>query len=298
MSSSLYGRFAFLDIGVPGSSGKRVQSFYVDPKTGIVTDGLRFVFKAERTSEATPNKASIQVYNLAPDTRDLLKRPKCTVTLSAGYGMILDPGTSTAEIAIQGDAYKSFTVKTGPDYVTTIEIGDGQTAYQNSTVNESYSEGATGTSVIGSLISAMGLKTGEVSGADSIQYAGSLVLSGNARDAMDDVTEKGDLEWSIQDGAVQVIPVNKFNSLEAVLLNSNTGLVGSPNLTGFNSSKGKSAASTGIEFTSLLQPSLKPGRRVRVESKFVTGVYVVRKVNIDGDTKSGPWYSKCEAIPI
>lgn len=297
MSQNLYGRVAILDIGVPGQQGKRIQSFYIDDETRVVRDGLRVTFKIEKTSEPTPNKASIEVYNLAPDTIELLKKPKCRVVLSAGYGLIMDVGLSSAEVIFTGDGAKSYTKKTGPDYITTIEVGDGLTSYQGSQINTSIAGGAAGKSAIEQVISAMGLKKGEVKGADSYSFGDNLVLSGNARDAMDDVTDKGDLEWSIQDEQVQVLPVNGFNSLDPVKLTSDTGLIGSPNRTGFQNSKQTKSLDAGIEFVSLLQPSLKPGRRVLIESKFVTGVFVVRKTNMNGDTKQGPWFSECEALP-
>lgn len=302
MKQKLYGRVAILDIGLPGQEGKRFRSFYVDEDSRTITDGLRMTFKIEKTSESNPNKSHIEIYNLAPDSLALLKKPNCRVVLSAGYGLILENENgaieSTAEVIFTGDTSKSATKKSGPDYITTIEAGDGLSAFQNTTINESLREGTTGTTAIQQVISAMGLQPGEIKGADGFSYSGNLVLSGNARDSLDDVTDKGDLEWSIQDEQVQVLPINGFNSLDPIVLTERTGLIGSPNRTGFNNSKNKKDKDSGIEFVSLLQPGLKPGRRVQIKSKFIEGVFVVRKVNINGDTRSGPWFSECEALPV
>lgn len=297
MSKLLYGRVAILDIGVPGSLGKRIRSFYIDQNTRVISDGLRMTFKIEKTSEPTPNKATIEIYNIAPDTIKLLKEPKCRIVLSAGYGLSSDLKETTAEIIFTGDGIKSYTKKSGPDYITTIECGDGASAYQDGKINASLNEGTSSQTAIQQVISAMGLKSGEIKGASG-SFSGNLVLSGNAKDAMDDVTKKNDLEWSIQDEQVQVIPINNFNSLDPIKLTNETGLIGSPNRTGFQNSKNKTDKDSGIEFISLLQPELKPGRRVLIESKFITGVFVVRKVNMNGDTKSGNWYSECEALPV
>lgn len=298
MSQKLYGRIAILDIGIPGQTGKRIRSFYIDEKTKTITNGLRFTFKIEKTSESTPNKASLSIYNVAKETIDLLKRPKTRLILSAGYGFSNEVSETTAEVIFTGDGAKTKTTKEGPDFVTTIEFGDGLDSYSTSKINTSLAAGASGETAISQVISAMGLKTGEIKGASSISYTSNLVLSGNAKDAMDDITEKGDLEWSIQDEEVQVIPINGFNSKDAIFLSDKTGLIGSPSRTGFNQKSSEASADNGVEFTSLLQPGLVPGRRVSIESKNITGVFVVRKVNIEGDTYSGPWFSKCEAIPI
>ena len=298
MSIDLFGRVATLDIGVPGEQGKRIRSFYIDESTRVVTDGLRITFSIEKTSESTPNKASIEVYNLAPDTIALLKKKKCRVTLSAGYGLIRNQNASSAELLFKGDTAKSYTKKSGQDLITTIEVGDGLTAFQSTKINESFSEGVTGTTIVDRVTSAMGLSKGEISGLSGINFSGGFVASGNARDTLDDVAEKGDLEWSIQDDAIQMLPINGFTKLEAIKLTSDTGLIGSPNKTGFNNSSNKKGKSDGVEFVSLLQPGLVPGRRVQILSKFVEGVFVVRKTKFHGDTKSGPWFSECEALPV
>jgi hypothetical protein len=296
VSTRLWGRFAILSILVPGGKGKVIQSFYTNTETKLITDGLRFTFECEKTSESTPNKALVSIYNIAPDTKALLKEKGCLVTLSAGYGNIFTEDTATAQLLFKGSVLESDTVKQSTDYVTRIKIGDGSVEYQNATINQSFAEGASGQGVMSQIVSAMGLGSGEQQGVDGISFPGSLVLSGNARDAMDDVTDKNDLEWSIQDGNVQVLPENSANSLDAIKLSSDTGLIGSPQKKGINSAK--KGPTSGIQFVSLLQPGLTPGRRVVIESRDVNGVFVVRKVKHNGDTKSGPWQSECEGIQI
>ncbi|HEX5035073.1 MAG TPA: hypothetical protein VFW62_11380, partial [bacterium] len=51
----------------------------------------------------------------------------------------------------------------------------------------------------------------------------------------------------------------------------------------------------GIEFQCLLRPSLLPGRRVRVDSDALKGVFKLTKVSHQGDNMKGDFLSECES---
>ena len=304
----LFGRLARLTIGVPGAKGRVFDSFSRDPKTGVLTPGLKFSFSIEKTSEAAPNKMSIDLYNLNDDSVAITKKKGATVVLEAGYGQMLTPKwasdnnadsnliNSTAALIYVGDIAKSHTVKKGPDWVTTIESGDGLTAFQDSNFDASFAPGASVTSVLGAAVSAMGLGKGNIADLSG-QYVNGASFSGPARNAISDIVDKSGAEWSIQDGLIQVIPKKGSTTEEIVYLDSNSGLVGSPSLTSFaNASEANYGKGTGMQCASLLQPSIKPGRRIQVVSKKVNGIFTVRKVTHKGDTRSGQWLSEIEAL--
>lgn len=300
----LYGRLAELIIGVPGQQGIVLRSFSFDPKTGAFVDGLRFKFQIEKTSDPTPNKAKIQIYNLAPATRASLENKKITTILSAGYGRIIDRSVNTMANIFRGDGLKSYTSKEGADYITHIETADGFNGFTLGNIDQSFAEGVKGSTIVDALISSMGLGKGDTSGLpENLDYLNGFVASGLSRDVLDDVVDKAEAEWSIQDGQVQILPKGQPNREEAVLLASaygpdrvNTGIVGSPTRSGFQNSANKK--DSGIEFVSLLQPEIRPGRRVRIETREVLGTFVCRKVTHEGDTRSGPWHTKGEAAPF
>lgn len=291
--SFIYGRVAILQIGVPGHTGKELRSFRKDEK-GIVSDGLRMTFSIEKTSEPNPNKSTITVYNLAPDTLALLKKPKCTVQLRAGFGGLIGP--EVIGNLYTGDVFKTKTDKSGPDYITTIESADGLAAMQSQTLDMSFAEGAKTSSIIDKVIDSFGLGKGTVQIDDDQQYQSGLTLSGDSKNSMDTVTKKAGLEWSVQDGKIQVLPVNSSTRESAILLTSDSGLIGSPQRSGFSSSQEKKKE--GVEFKSLLNPGLKIGRLVKIDSKFIDGFFIVRKLTHKGDTISGDWLTECEGAPF
>lgn len=308
----LLGRYASLTIGIRKEKGVKIESVSKD-KDGRIVDGLRIRFKIEKTSEPTPNKAHIDVFNLNSKTRALLQTPGCVIILEVGYDNFSGGKNPVSAVIFRGDVVKSQTVKNGDDYITTIENGDGLAAYQGSQFNQSFSAGASAQDIVGSIIGSFtGVGQGEVSGVEG-QYLSGSTFSGTSKDAMDQVTAKTNTEWSIQNGLMQVVPINKHTKKPAILLQSvykgddqdrldehgnprNTGLIDSPSLSGFSHSKEKKFH--GVEFKSLLQAGLEPGRRVLISAKNVKGAFVVKKVTHDGDTVSGPWFSECEGIAI
>lgn len=306
MGQTLFGRYASLTFGVPGKQGRLIESISTDDDGNLV-DGLRLQFKIEKTSEPSPNKAEIKIYNLNPDSINELHKKGSVVVLEVGYYSNLDDNAPVSELIFKGDLMKIETTKNGSDYVTTLETGDGAAAYAASNFNGSFAPGANIADVAQQVMSSFtGQSTSAPEGVQG-QFLNGATLSGSSKDVMDQIAGKTGTEWSIQDSRVQMIPVNGFTKLPVIVLQSlgtdpetgdpiNTGLIGSPNLSGFSHSLDKKGV--GIEFKSLLNPGLKPGRRVKIESKNarVNGNFVVKKVTHNGDTRQGPWYSECEGV--
>lgn len=263
-------------------------------KTGVKISNLRIVFKVEKTAESNPNTATISVYNLSQKSRSYFETQGNSVVLSAGYA------TSTPKI-FTGDIVKVWTTKEGPDQITAIECSDGDFAINASNFNGSFAPGATVSSVFQQVVGSFGVGLGPMLGLPDSTHVHGLTLSGDSKQIMNDLTKKNNLEWSVQDHSVIVHPKNKPVYTTAVLLNSDTGLIGSPKrvkilkyatdplLSEFNKD-------AGIVFKSLLNSALKPGQLVKLDSVNVQGTFTVRKVTHQGDTHAPTWESDCEGI--
>jgi hypothetical protein len=307
MGQTLFGRYATLTFGVPGKQGRIIESIATDDDGNLV-DGLRLQFKIEKTSEPSPNKAEIKIYNLNQDSINELHKKGSVVALEVGYYSNLDDKDPVSELIFKGDLMKIETTKAGGDYITTLETGDGAAAYAASNFNGSFAPGASIADVASQVMSSFtGTTQAPPEGVEG-QFVNGATLSGSSKDVMDQIAGKTGSEWSIQDARVQIIPVNGFTKLPVIVLQSigidpetgdpvNTGLIGSPNLSGFTHSQDKKNVG-GVEFKSLMNAGLKPGRRVQIISKNdkVNGNFVVKKVTHNGDTRQGPWYSECEGI--
>lgn len=239
--------------------------------------GFRIRFSVNKISEPTPNTTSIFIYNLSSESRALFQQINNTVELEAGYG-------DSPELIFRGNIQRTRTRKIGPDYVTQIEAGDGLFNYTNSRIDVSVGAGVNYKDVVKTLTDAFGLAKGEQTGIPSKQILNGRVLSGPVRDQLSQVLGSEDLDWSIQDGGLVILPKNAASGTPAFVLSPDTGLLGIPE-----------QKDAGIEFKSLLMPKLRPFQSVVVLSKFINGTYRCLNVTHDGDTFEGPWETKVEA---
>jgi hypothetical protein len=282
----------------------------------VEVDGLRVSFKIEKNHAPEPNSAEISVWNLSRDTRaqllgvsqtDYATGARTTYTqsnvkrsmpiaLHVGYG-------SDIEQIFVGDILRDgiSTTRDGGDWVTTFKAGDGAEAYRTARIQESFAKGAKVGDVIKKLAQNLGVnaekalaevRQGNLVGGLTEFFEGT-VLSGKVSDELTRLCDSVGYEWSVQDDQLQVIEKGGWSNDQVVVLGPETGLVGSPE-PGQNK-KDKPALT---KFRSLLQPAIRPLRRVQIESEEVNGIFVVFQVTHSGDTSGSDWYSDCEARPI
>lgn len=240
---------------------------------------LRIQFKIEKTLESSPNKAEIRITNLSRDSRSIAEKEKQFLRLEVGYGDQL-------ESIYSGDIARAITSLEGADYVTAFETGDGEIAYQSSRIDVSFAEGTSLVDIFKKVVSSFSGAAPDLSAIKDERVNGGLTLTGLSRSHMDALTARQGLQWSIQDGQVQILPAGGNTKNQAVLLSSDSGLIGIPK------KKDK-----GIEGVSLLQPKIKPGGLIQIKSKNINGFFVVQKVVHAGDTHGPEWNSLFEALP-
>lgn len=241
-------------------------------------EGIRLNFSIEKTSASSSNKASVTAYNLNNDSKAFVEKKEGLMRLEAGY-------QDNISILFLGDIAKVMTKRSGADITTVIESGDGESRLANAHVEIGLKSGATDQQIIDQVIKALAVKRGIVKGIQRKEYLNGFSFSGKASEVLDDITRKQELEWSIQNGALQIIPKADNTGEMAVLLNAQTGLLDVPNKT-----------EDGFIAKSLLNPLLMPGRQVKIESELLTGISVfkIEKARHVGDTQEGEWMSEVE----
>lgn len=264
---------------------------------GRQVDGLRVAFRATKTLGSKPNAIEIRVWNLAPETRAAAQEKGAGVMLSAGY-------RGDVRLLFVGDVDLVTHERDGADWVTTLQAGDGLNAMRQGRIMEAFAAGAKATDVVKKLAGQMKVvigsaledwKGGGVDGAIDA-FANGLILNGPVHVEMDRVAKATGFEWSIQDGALQILTPGKANNREAVVLSPLTGLIGSPT-PAVVSTQGGGKRSV-IRARSLLNGDLSPGRAVQLDAAQVKGWYRVESVQMTGDTFGGDWFSDVEAAPL
>ena len=263
----LFERQIIVEIGVKGQPAQRYE-------------GLRVKFHVEQTPAGTPNKGKIEVYNLSRQSAAVVEKPGSMVRLIAGY-------KGHSEVIYTGDISPktSKTELDGTDYVTRMECADGIDVYQNASVEKSYAEGTPYKDVLTEVAQSMQeIGMPSITGVPDESVLGGLTLFGLSQKSMTDLTKKLGLDWSIQDAVVQVTKKGGATNDSAVLLSPQTGLVGIPKRKDDN-----------IELTSLLQPSIRPGRQIELQSRRLNGRYIASKVIHTGDNFDKDFYTIIEA---
>jgi len=256
----------------------------------IKINGLRIHFKAEKSLAKDPNKCEVKVWNLTPDQRaQLTKKRTPTVALSAGYA-----GETTSIFLGEVISVLHEKDKRSSDVITTVNTTDGGDKMQKARVNMSFGPRTKIDAVLRALVKSLGLKEGNVSrvaaelakGTKQDIYLGGVTLSGNASQELTQLIRSAGLEWSVQDGAVQILNPGKAINSSAVLLDESV-LLDTPTV----NTKG---IVTGRTF---IQRDFLPGRQVRIQHEFVKGAFRLEKCTYTGDTGVGEdeWYVEFEA---
>lgn len=244
--------------------------------------GLDVKFAVKRNLKAQPNTCDLTIYNLNPDHRSQIEQKKTAkVQVEAGY----QDGTS---VLFVGDLRTALSVWEGPDCITSLSSGDGEKAIQTARVKVSVKKNTNTGDILKALAAALGVGQGNLNSAVAkLQAAGvgsifsmGTVLSGSASREMTNVCRSSGLTWSIQNGALQLLPLKTALDGVAINLTPQTGLIGSPTV----DNKGV------LSCKMLLMPDVFPGRKLVIKSDRLQGQYRIEEVNSSGNTSSTDWY--------
>jgi hypothetical protein len=191
-----------------------------------------------------------------------------------------------------GELRTATTTRDVADWITFVGSGDGEKAYRESRASISVARNSKTDEVLKKIAKALGVSEGNLTGAAvklKLAGLGSLfsqgtVITGSAAQEMSSICKSCGLTWSIQNGALQLLPIGKALEGTAIKLTPSTGLVESPTIDG----KGKLTAKT------LLLPDAIPGRLIVLDTARLKGNFRIEKVTSEGDTHGEPWYHTIE----
>lgn len=276
---------------------------------GLDFSAFRVTFRIQRGDFQTPNSADVRIYNLADETANRITKEFTRIVIQAGYegnfGLLFD-GTIKQARAGRVNAKDSY---------VDITAADGDQAYNFSTIALSLTAGATPSNAIEAFVKAMaehGVSVGYTPELSTNGSARGRVFYGMTRDELREWAEVQDVLWSIQDGKLTLIPKTSYVPGETPIISPQTGLVGVPEQT-----------QNGIEMTVLLNPALKIGQRVRLDSTVnryrygldvqsqaqngllatsiktnADGLYYVMSANHNGDTRGNDWYTDLTCLAV
>lgn len=251
--------------------------------------GLDIRFDVVKTLEKEPNTCTVTVFNLSDAQRSQIQSAgKPAFRLEAGYQ------DDSGQI-FYGVAHEIYSTKDGNDWHTIIDTADGEDAIKRARINKSFGAGTDVATVLRALAAEIKLDVGnsivELQRSGKMVEAASAfihgtVVSGKASTELDKILRSAGKEWSIQDGAFQLLEIGQVLQGLAVRLSSETGLIGAPSI-----------GSDGIlRGTCLLNYALVPGRQVEVTTpNLPTAFYKVIRTQVTGDSAGSEWHTAFEA---
>lgn len=272
----LFNRVAELNVGAAGSIGTLIS-------------GLRISFSVKKTATPESNTTEVTVYNLAANTRNKFQEGD-VLTLRAGYA----EAHGLENLAIAEVLYVDNMVAP-PDVQTTFVCKDGAKALRTTRATVNFGAGSTVRQVLKEVLSKFDLdkKTDiDTLPFTDLSFDNGYAFVGYATDALDMLTAYCGLTWSVQDGALKIVPVDATDGTPALVITSDTGLIGSPKRIRKQdkTTTAKDDSFAGWEITSLLMPKAEPGGVVELASAQVSRAqFKIVEVEHTGDTHDGDY---------
>lgn len=263
----------------------------------ITVKGFRMSFTIKKVASTDPNTCQLTIYNLSGDTRNKLNETGSILTVLAGY----DKGEG-AEIIFVGNVNLVSTSRDYPDTQTIIEARDGEEALTFTRDSISFKEGVSIKQILKSVIEKfkIGIKTNlDLLSFTDKHYNQGFCFTGQLRSLLDKLTKDAGLTWSIQNNELKLYGNTSTDQSVAVLLNSQTGLLGSPKR--IKLQKGKKTQKVDIDgwkLKSLIQPKAEPGGIVVVSSEEIGSNkrFKIDSVEHNGDNWEGDFQTVMEVI--
>lgn len=288
---------------------------------GIELGALRVVFSVRRGDIQTPNTCDATVYNLTDDTANQIasKKPEFTqLILQVSYG------SAPLATVFRGDIKQ---VRKGRldqknSYVA-ITAADGDAAYNYAIAAFTMAAGtAPGTTVpflIKTMLNAAQTQNGQkvtqgpIPKLSTNKSIRGEVFYGSCKDELREYAAGIDCKWSVQDGAVTLIPNTGYIPEPPVLVTPFTGLIGVPEQT-----------QNGLFVRMLMNPSIKIGRTIKLVSTInqlplgmdlqsvaqnqlaltaqlktnADGLYYAMRAEHHGDTRGTDWYTDLTCLAV
>lgn len=263
---------------------------------------LRGRFKVRYVTVQSPNAAEIIVTNLKEETAQKIKKEGQKVTLTAGY-------QDGFAVIFSGNIIQKRVGRENPvDTYLAIVAQDSDKAYNFATMSKTLAAGSTFKDQVDAVLEAMkpyGVTKGFIGDLGSQKMPGPRVLFGMARDVMREIATSTRASWTLENGKLDVVKANETKPGEAIVLNSQTGMIGRPVET-FD----------GVIARMLLNTRVKPNTLLKIDEKSIDagafsadtlataqnenlatniaadGLYKVVVVEHHGDSRGNPWYTE------
>lgn len=274
-----------------------------DSRSGdaLEIDQLQVTFDISKSTnnKNRTNSATIEVTNLSEESLKVLDTDYPAAVFEAGY---LDMGGPKRLFA--GQVTNVSTRKSGTDIVTSITMGSGYTFLNHETLSDVVPPGNNVQDAIEKLRKAIGADRGVYNGTNlnnEIIYG--YPLSGTPKEMLDELAEKYQLDWQLDDGVLYVHDNDRAATEQfqlAYVISPFTGLIERPYRVSGDRRRSKKdkAKKPGVQLKILLNPEIKAGDIIQIEEGLLKGWYKVDSIRHTGGWRSEAWYTEIKGSSL
>jgi hypothetical protein len=263
-----------LEAGRAGEDGKKWG-------TGVGDNPPQIAFTVEQGVSRGMDKATITLTNLNPESIGFLQRERLKIILRGGYpdtqGLIF-----SGEVARFGVRTSVVTSQSDTDRTTQIEAGTGEVNLQETRFDRSFARNASNLAIIDAVAASLGVIIRDRGLIPEFQYLTGWTHIGSAARALDSLAADIGTDWTLQGDTLIMMPEQSASTQTAAVINRASGLIGRV-----------VQSINGLEFTTLLNPQLRPSRSCVVQAEGITpGTYRIETVKHSGDFEGDSWFSQ------
>lgn len=289
----LFGRKILVEIG-------KADNTFVSAGRSFSDFRISFdIKKTEYGSEA--NTCKVSIWNLPESLREYIFAEKQKIIVKAGY-----EEASGVEVLYIGDITNRENTYPRPDIVTIVDAGDGAKSLKESKVSIAYAPGAQGKQILKEIVDSFNLPKKTNLNLIDIKkkiFSNGFNYTGPSQVGLNKITKSLGLIWSIQNEELKIYKQYNGDQSLALVLNSDTGLLGVPSrtkVTTQESSDAKTLEIDGWNVESLLQAKAEPGGLVLLSSSSTGNnkKFKIVSVQHSGDNMEGDFKSTLQVVEI
>jgi hypothetical protein len=257
---------------------------------GVTIKDHQIKFKIERDLQKEPNKCEISITNLSERSRAEFQRLPLIVRIDAGYDGINSR-------LFTGDLRYAVSSRESTDWITKLQLADGDRAYKFARVARGFNPGVTYGTLVAETAKALGLDLPDpikLAPEMQEQLVSGCTLSGPAQQEMTRLLAAKGMTWSIQQGILQILRSADVRADQAIVISQDTGMIGSPEF----GAPPKAGKPPHLKVKTALEPRIRPGGRVVVQARAIHGTFRADKVVHSGDTRGNEWVTEIECTPL
>jgi len=219
------------------------------------------------------NEGVVRMFNLSDSTENQIREKGKRVRVFAGYNgkpILIHDGEITR-------------VDRDPDEeslnrITSVSLAGKLIKISQSIFNKAYSGQVAVKQIVQDAIPTFGLDYADIDQIPDNEFLNDYSFTGKTSDLLDEILDPIKIQWFENDNFIRFSAREKTpeTTESVVLLNSNTGLIGSASIT-----------EKGAKFTSRLNGRITLNSQIKIESNLVNGVYKVIQTLNSGDNRTG-----------